>query len=90
VFAILAAALMVPFELIVLAVTGYGPLHHGHVNEGVSVLLQLIRWALITPLISALHMRGGRDDRQGAAAALGSRARASARSRLKRRAPALR
>ncbi len=55
-FAILAAAVMVPFELIVLAATGYGPLHHGHVNEGVSVLLQLIRWALITPLISALHM----------------------------------
>jgi hypothetical protein len=55
-FAILAAAVMVPFELIVLAVTGYGPLHHGRVNEGVSVLLQLIRWALITPLISALHM----------------------------------
>jgi hypothetical protein len=55
-FAILAAAVMVPFELIVLAVTGYGPLRHGHENAGVSWLLLLIRLSLITPLISALHM----------------------------------
>jgi hypothetical protein len=55
-FAILAAAVMVPFELIVLAVTGYGPLRHGHENVGVSWLLLLIRSSLITPLVSALHM----------------------------------
>lgn len=55
-FAILAAAAMVPFELIVLAATGYGPLRHGHENLGVSWLLLLIRSSLITPLISALHM----------------------------------
>jgi hypothetical protein len=55
-FAILAAAVMVPFELIVLAVTGYGPLRHGHENAGVSWLLLLARSSLITPLISALHM----------------------------------
>lgn len=29
-FAILAAAVIVPYELIVLAATGYGPLRHGH------------------------------------------------------------
>lgn len=55
-FAILAAAVIVPFELIVLAETGYGPLRHGNENAGVSLLLQLIRSSLITPLISALHM----------------------------------
>jgi hypothetical protein len=55
-FATLAAAVMVPFELIVLAATGYGPLRHSHENAGVAWLLSLIRYALITPLISALHM----------------------------------
>ncbi len=55
-FAILAAAVIVPFELIVLAVTGYGPLRHGHVNAGAYWLLLLIRSSLITPLVSALHM----------------------------------
>jgi hypothetical protein len=55
-FAILAAAVIVPYELIVLAATGYGPLRHGHENLGVSWLLLLIRSSLITPLVSALHM----------------------------------
>jgi hypothetical protein len=55
-FVILAAAVIVPFELIVLAATGYGPLRQGHENVGVYWLLQLIRSSLITPLVSALHM----------------------------------
>ncbi|HST32630.1 MAG TPA: hypothetical protein VLJ80_03815 [Solirubrobacteraceae bacterium] len=55
-FAILAAAVIVPYELIVLAATGDGPLRHGHENAGVSWLLLLLRTSLITPLVSALHM----------------------------------
>jgi hypothetical protein len=55
-FAILAVAVMAPYKLAVLGVTGYGPLRHGHENAGVSLLLTLLDSALITPLISALHM----------------------------------
>lgn len=55
-FAILALAVMAPYELAVLAITGYGPLRHSHESVGISWLLLLLRTSLITPLISALHM----------------------------------
>lgn len=55
-FAILAVAVVAPYELAVLAITGYGPLRHSHENAGISWLLLLLRTSLITPLISALHM----------------------------------
>jgi hypothetical protein len=54
-FAILALGVMAPYELAVLAITGYGPLAHSE-SVGISYLLLLIRAVLITPLISALHM----------------------------------
>jgi hypothetical protein len=57
-FVILALAVMAPYKLVVLGVTGYGPLRHGHENAGVWLLLTLLDSALITPLISALHMQG--------------------------------
>jgi hypothetical protein len=44
------------FELATFAITGYGPLRVGHENLGVFWLLTLLRVALVTPLISALHM----------------------------------
>lgn len=55
-FAILAVAVVAPYDLVVLAATGYGPLRHTHENTGVSVLLVLSRTFLVTPLISALHI----------------------------------
>jgi len=55
-FLILALAVMAPFELGVLAVTGYGPLRR-HESTGTSLLLLLLRTSLITPLIAALHMQ---------------------------------
>jgi hypothetical protein len=55
-FAILAVAVVAPYELVVLAATGYGPLRHTHENIGISLLLLLVRTLLVTPLISALHM----------------------------------
>jgi hypothetical protein len=55
-FAILAVAVMGPYDLIVLAGAGYGPLNHSHESIVASLLLLLLRVALITPLISALHM----------------------------------
>jgi hypothetical protein len=53
-FTALALAVMAPYELLVLAITGYGPLKHSHENAGATWLLLLLRTSLITPLISAL------------------------------------
>jgi hypothetical protein len=55
-FALLALAVIAPYELAILAITGYGPLRHAHESFGVSQLLTLVRASLITPLISALHI----------------------------------
>lgn len=55
-FAVLAVAVVAPYDLVVLAATGYGPLRHTHENTGVSILLLLARTFLVTPLISALHI----------------------------------
>jgi hypothetical protein len=54
-FAILALGVVAPYELVVLAITGYGPLTQ-HESVGIYYLLLLIRTVLITPLISALHI----------------------------------
>ncbi len=55
-FAILAVAVIAPYDLAVLAVTGYGPLRHSGESLGTYWLLQLLTTFLITPLISALHV----------------------------------
>jgi hypothetical protein len=55
-FAILAVAVMAPYELAMLAITGYGPLRHSHESAGRVLLDWLFRASLIVPLISALHM----------------------------------
>jgi hypothetical protein len=68
-FFILAAGVIVPYEAIVLATTGAGPLAHAPLSFGVSSLLTLIEWVLIGPLVSALHVHavkevwGGREPR---------------------------
>ncbi len=68
-FFVLAAGVVVPYWSIVLAATGVGPFSQGSLSTGVSLLLILIGWVLISPLISALHvhavaeMREGRDPR---------------------------
>lgn len=67
-FLILAIGVIAPYELIVLAVTGDGPLvSSAHQNVGVTYLLLLLDTAMIGPLVSALHVhavldigRGGR------------------------------
>ncbi len=55
-FLVLAAGVIVPYEVIVLAATGAGPFAHGSLSFGVSSLLTLIGLALIGPLVSALHV----------------------------------
>ncbi len=56
-FLTLALGVIAPYELIVLAVTGQGPLATGsQQNVGLSDLLLLLDTILIGPLVSALHI----------------------------------
>lgn len=55
-FLVLAAGVIVPYEVIVLAATGAGPFAHGSLGFGTSSLLTLIGLALVGPLVSALHV----------------------------------
>jgi len=76
-FFVLAAGVVVPYESIVLAITGAGLFAQGSLSVGTSLLLTLISWALIGPLVSALHVhavaevREGRDPRLAAVARQG-------------------
>lgn len=55
-FGVLALAVVAPYELIVLAVTGTGPLGQQTVSTGTALTLFLIELALIGPLVSALSV----------------------------------
>jgi hypothetical protein len=56
-FMTLAFGVIVPYELAVLAATGDGPLAtQTHRSPGVGILLFLLDYALVQPLISALHI----------------------------------
>jgi hypothetical protein len=78
-FFVLAAGVIVPYQLIVLAITGTGPFSRGSLSSGALLLLVLIEWVVIGPLISALHVhavgeaREGRDPRLAAVARQGLR-----------------
>jgi hypothetical protein len=71
-FLVLAAGVVVPYELIVLALTGAGPLARGHLGFGASTLLNLTDTFLIGALISALHIHAVRDVRDGQPPHLGA------------------
>ena len=79
-FAVLAVAVIAPYKLIVLAITGHGPLWRGRQSTGTSWLLLLLETSLITPLVSALHVHAvdtigqGRRPRLGPIALRGARA----------------
>jgi hypothetical protein len=55
-FLVLAGAVMIPYGLVVLAVTGYPPLSRAREDFPTSMLLFVLSFSLITPLISALHV----------------------------------
>jgi hypothetical protein len=55
-FLILAAAVMAPYDLAVLAVAGRGPLGHARESFAVGTLLTVLNFSLVGPLISALHV----------------------------------
>jgi hypothetical protein len=56
-FLALALAVIAPYELAVLAVTGRGPLDNGaHQSLSATYLLLLLDYAMVGPLVSALHV----------------------------------
>jgi hypothetical protein len=56
-FGILALGVIVPYDLLVTAITGSGPLvTNSHESAGTVLLIDLLNFALIGPFISALHM----------------------------------
>ncbi len=56
-FAVLALAVVAPYELLVLAITGTAPLAQQNVSVPTLVTLTLIDFALIGPLVSALYIQ---------------------------------
>jgi hypothetical protein len=55
--AVLALAVVTPYELLVLAVTGSAPLGHQSASPGTSVILSLLDVALVGPFVSALYVQ---------------------------------
>jgi hypothetical protein len=74
-FLILAAGVVVPYQLIVLAATGAGSVNHRGVAAGVSLLLTLIDTVLVDPLVSALHVHAVEEVEEGRTPQLGAVAR---------------
>jgi hypothetical protein len=60
-FLAFAAIFVVPYELIVLAITGAGPLAQGHLAFFASKGLLVADSFIVTPLISALHVHAVRE-----------------------------
>jgi hypothetical protein len=76
-FLALAAAVVVPYELIILVSTGAGPQTQGNAGPGAGLLFTALETFLVSPLISALHVHGVLDVRDGKEpeiAAIGRRA----------------
>jgi hypothetical protein len=64
-FLVLAAAVIVPYEAIVLIVTGVGPFEQGSLDFTIGLWLTLTDLALVGPLVSALHVHAVREAREG-------------------------
>src|ERR1700710_846938 len=65
IFPILAAAVVVPYQVAVLVFTGSGPLTRSSLSGGTVGLLTLIDWVLVSPLVSALHVHAVGEARTG-------------------------
>jgi hypothetical protein len=75
-FLTLAAGVIVPYELIVLAATGADPYNRAtSLSFVASQLLVLIDWVLVNPLVSALHVHAVADIEEGLAPRIGAVAR---------------
>jgi hypothetical protein len=64
-FLVLAAIVVVPWELIVLLVTGQGPFALGHEGFITSNLVSVLDSFLVTPAVSAFHVHAVREVGQG-------------------------
>jgi hypothetical protein len=64
-FLAFAAIVVVPYELIVLAIAGIGPFTQGHLGFFGSKALLLANSFIVTPLISALHVQAVREVGEG-------------------------
>lgn len=74
-FLILAAGVVVPYRLVVLAATGAGPYTESGLATGTSLLLTLLAWVVIDPLVSALHVHAVADVEAGQLPRIGAVAR---------------
>ena len=64
-FLVLAAAVIVPYEVLILVVIEAGPFEQGSLDAVVGLWLTLADIALVTPLVSALHVHAVREARDG-------------------------
>lgn len=64
-FAVLAAGIILPFDAIVLAVTGAGPYSTMDESIGTQAVVGIAEWLLIAPLVSALHVHAVADVHDG-------------------------
>jgi hypothetical protein len=74
-FLALAAGVIVPYQLIVLAATGADPFNRTSLSFAVSFPLTLIEWVLVNPLVSALHVHAVADIEEGLTPRIGAVAR---------------
>lgn len=75
-FLALAAGVIVPYQLIVLATTGADPYNRAtSLSFAASQLLVLIDWILVNPLVSALHVHAVADIEEGLTPQIGAVAR---------------
>jgi hypothetical protein len=74
-FLALAAGVIVPYQLIVLAATGAGPYNLESLSFAVSTLLNLIDLVLVNPLVSAVHVHAVADIEEGLTPQIGDVAR---------------
>jgi len=74
-FLVLAAAVIVPYELIAFAATGDGPYSRADASLGVQLFFDFANWGVITPLVSALHVHAVADVRHDREPRIGSVAR---------------
>jgi hypothetical protein len=74
-FLVLASGVIVPYDLIILAITGGGAYSQADSNVFTQVVNGVLTWILIGPLVSALHVHAVAEVREGQDPQLGEVAR---------------
>jgi hypothetical protein len=71
-FLVLAAGVVLPYDLIVRVATGWGPYTGAHTGTEAQIILAFTGWVLLGPLVSALHVHAAADVREGRKPELGA------------------